>query len=124
MILGNLLSLVFLKVASLVPVQAARTGADWAQRMEGLFAEILKPMPSLFRWIVNYFFTSKFKDTERINRALERAKGSRPAEAYSPEWTARVILELLLQPIGVVFAIAYIGFFALVCLFWSFPFLR
>lgn len=124
LVLGNLLSTLFLKISELVPLSAATVGSDWAKKMETFFSEVLKPMPAFVQKLVHFLFIVKFQDYDRINEALERAKGKEKLESYSPQWMSQVALAFFLQPLWIFFYIAYAILFLISCLFWSFPFFR
>jgi hypothetical protein len=124
MLLGNLLSSLFIKISELVPLSAASVGEDWAKKMETFFTEVLKPMPAFFRKVVHFLFVARFQEYDRLNEALETAKGKEKMKAYSPQWMSQVALGFFLKPLWVFFYITYAVLFLISCIFWSIPFFR
>jgi len=122
MILGSLLSTLFLRISQLVPVPAAAVTEEWADKMEGFFREVLQPMPSLFHKIVEAFLVVRFRDYGKINRAIEKAKRGNPAAATTPEWMSQVALHYFLEPLWLFFYGAYVILFLSCCVFWSLAF--
>ena len=144
MILGGLLSTLFLKIAELVPMPAqvadfpsesaqpnlgsrlvASTlvvGEEWAKKMETFFREIIQPFPGFFRKFIEWIFILRFEDYGRINRALDKAKKKGDTERANTQWMSMVVLHYLLEPLWVLFYAAYVILFLISCIFWSFPF--
>ena len=124
MILGNLLTSLFLKIFELVPMPAQVVGDEWGKKMETFFQEVLKPFPGFFRKFVEFFFLSRFDDYDRINRSLDKARQKHPAQKFSPQWMAMVVLGYFLEPLWIIFYIIYAILFLASLVFWSFPFFR
>lgn len=122
MILGGLLSTLFLRISELVPVPAGAVTEEWGNKMEMFFQEVLKPMPSLFHKIVESFLVVRFRDYAKINRAIDKAKRKKPAATYSPEWMSQVALHFFLEPLWLFFYGAYVILFLSCCVFWSLAF--
>ncbi len=123
MVLNHLLSLLFFQISQLVPLTGSVIGEEWVSRMETFFREVLRPMPKLFGRLVNYFLVTRFRDYGRVNRSIEKAKKQQRLQAYSPEWTARVVLHYFLEPLWAFFYTAYVILFGVTCVLWSIPFL-
>ncbi len=123
-VLQGLLGALFLKIAERVPASGARVGEEWGNQMEGIFRQVLEPLPGFFRKILHLFLIARFKHYERINEAVDLAKGKEPSGTYSPQWISRVILGYFLWPLRVFFYLTYAILFLIACLLWSFPFFR
>ena len=122
-VLDHLLSLLFKTVAQLVPLTAATIGQDWSNKIQIFFQEVLRPFPRLFQWIMIRFFVSRFKDPDRLNRALGKAQKQPGAGLASPEGLTRVILHYFLEPLTEVFLAVYVILFILTAIFWAIPFI-
>jgi hypothetical protein len=124
MILGNLLTSLFMKVADLVPLPAQVVGEEWARKMETFFREIIQPFPRFIRKFIEWIFVLRFEDYGRINRALEKAKRKDGSEKTTTQWMLMVILHYLLEPLWLLFSAVYAILLLISCVFWSFPFFR
>ncbi len=122
MILGGLLSTLFLKIAELVPMPAQVVGEEWAKKMETFFREIIQPFPGFFRKFIEWIFILRFEDFGRINRALDKAKRKGDTERANTQWMSMVVLHYLLEPLWLFFYAAYVILLLISCVFWSFPF--
>jgi hypothetical protein len=122
MTVNEVLSSLFLKISEKVPAPAAAVTEEWAKKMEGFFAEGLKPLPSLLRKIVAAFLAVRFRDYTKINRVIEKAKQRTPVATYSPEWMSQVALRFFLEPVWLFFYGAYGVLFLVSCVFWSLAF--
>src|SRR5581483_3847873 len=99
MVLSNLLSALFMKVADLVPLPAQVVGEEWAKKMEAFFREIIQPFPGFFRKFIEWIFILRFEDYGRINRALEKAKRQGHDQMATTHWMLMVVLHYLLEPL-------------------------
>jgi hypothetical protein len=124
MVLGDLLTSLFLKAADLVPMPAQAVGAEWAKKMESLFREIIKPFPGFVRKFIEWALILRFEDYGRINRALDKAKNKGQMEKTTTQWMLLVILHYLLEPLWIIFYAVYAILLLISCIFWSFPFFR
>ena len=146
MVLGGLLSTLFLKVSELVPmaVQVADSplesaqpnlgsrlvastlvvGEEWAKKMEIFFREVIQPFPGFFRKFIEWVFILRFENYGRINRALEKAKRKKQDQAPTTQWALMVVLHYLLEPLWLLFYIAYVILLLVSCVFWSFAFIK
>lgn len=122
-VLDHLLSLLFKTVAQLVPLTAATIGQEWSNKIQVFFHEVLKPFPKLFQWIMTKFFVSRFKDPNRLNRALGKTQKQPGTGLASPEGMARTILHYFLEPLYVIFALVYVILGGVTVLFWIIPFI-
>ncbi len=124
MVLGGLLSTLFMKISELVPMEASAVTEDWAVKMETFFREVLAPLPGFFRKLVDALLVVRFRDYGRINRAMDKAKRKEPGKNYSPQWMAQVVLHFFLEPLWLFFYAAYVILFLLSCIFWGFAFIK
>lgn len=122
-VLDHLLALLFQAVARLVPLTAGALGQEWTTKIQVFFQEVLKPFPRFFQWIMTRFFVSRFKDPDRLNKALGKAQKQQHLSSYSPEWMARVALHYFLEPLNAAFLVFYVIFFVLTAIFWAIPFI-
>ncbi len=122
-VLDHFLSLLFQAVAQLVPLTAGAIGKEWTEKIQVFFHEVLKPFSRFFQWIMTRFFVSRFKDSDRLNRALGRARKHTPAGLATPEGMVRVVLHYFLEPLTAVFLIFYAILFILTAVFWAIPFI-
>ena len=124
MVLGNLLSSLFLKVADLVPMPAQMVGEEWAKKMETFFKEVIRPFPGFFRKFIEWIFILRFEDYGRINRALDKAKQKKHDQGTTTQWALMVILHYLLEPLWLLFYGVYGILLLLSGILWSLAFFR
>ncbi len=122
-VLDHLLTLLFQTAAQLVPVTANSIGREWTEKIQVFFREVLKPFPSFFQWIMTRFFISRFKDPNRLNRALSKAQKQSTTGLHSVEGMARATLHYFLEPLHIVFFTFYVILFILTVIFWVIPFI-
>jgi hypothetical protein len=65
---------------------------------------------------------ARFSQYERINEAVEKAKGKQPGAAYTPQWYSQVILGYFLWPVKVLFLVVYLVLSFITLVLWSLPF--
>lgn len=124
LVLNQLLSSLFLQISRLIPLTTSLIGQEWAAKMEIFFQEVLKPLPAFFGKLVEFFLVRRFRNYTRINKAIFKAKNKQNLPAYSPEWMARVVLHYLLEPLWLLFYLAYAVLFLTAFMFLSLPFIR
>lgn len=121
--LEGLLSTLFLRISEKVPTPAAKIGGEWGGKMEGIFRQVLEPLPGLVQKFLHLFLVARFSQVDHLNQAVERAKGKQPKASYTPQWYSQVILGYFLRPVKVLFLGTY-AILALICLIlWCLPFL-
>jgi hypothetical protein len=124
LILNRLMNSLVASVSRLVPLTTRQVGAEWAAKIERFLNEVLKPMPSLLRRVVEFFMLARFARYERANRALLKAEKKHPLQSQDPEWLAAVALHYFLEPVWAAFYCAYAILLLIACVFWSLPFIR
>lgn len=122
-VLDHMLSLLFQTAARLVPMTLGVIGREWTEKIETFFQEVLKPFPRFFQWIMIRFFVIRFKDPDRLNRALGKAQKQTGAGLSSPEGMTRVVLHYFLEPLTAAFFVFYVILFILTAVFWAIPFI-
>jgi hypothetical protein len=122
-VFDHLLALLFKTVAQLIPMTAGAMGKEWTTKIQVFFQEVLKPFPPFFQWIMTRFFVSRFKDPDRLNKALGKAQKQQHLSSFTPEWMAGVALHYFLEPLNAAFFVVYVILFILTAIFWAIPFI-
>jgi len=124
MVLNRLMTSLVFTVSQLIPLTARQVGGEWSEKMEMFFDEVLRPLPAIFRKVVEALMTARFRHYERVNRALGKAGKKFPDKSQDPQWLAMVALHYCLEPLWFVFFGVYAVIFLAACVFWGLPFIR